>query len=155
FRSPALASSTIRLAMIPFAKSSASPRAARVISSATSRTRTERMESLAEGNCGRFHDQSLQGNTLWRAPRNAVHHSNFYCRIYRSFLDSCLQYSCAYFENSDVSLDDAQLAKKRHIAAKLLLRPGLKVLDIGSGWGGLGLDLAQNSKVSVVGINLS
>src|SRR4030095_12800706 len=97
----------------------------------------------------------FQGNTLWRARRNAVHHYNIDYRIYRLFLDSDLQYSCAYFENSDASLDDAQLAKKRHIAAKLLLRPGLKVLDIGSGWGGLGLDLAQNSKVSVVGINLS
>jgi cyclopropane-fatty-acyl-phospholipid synthase len=97
----------------------------------------------------------FQGNTLWRARRNAVHHYNIDYRIYRLFLDSDLQYSCAYFENSDASLEDAQLAKKRHIAAKLLLRPGLKVLDIGSGWGGLGLDLAQNSKVSVVGINLS
>jgi cyclopropane-fatty-acyl-phospholipid synthase len=97
----------------------------------------------------------FQGNTLWRERRNAVHHYNIdYC-IYRLFLDSDLQYSCAYFESSDASLDDAQLAKKRHIATKLLLRPGLKVLDIGSGWGGLGLDLAQNSKVSVVGINLS
>lgn len=97
----------------------------------------------------------FRGNTLWRARRNADHHYNIDYRIYRLFLDSDLQYSCAYFENSNASLDDAQLAKKRHLAAKLLLRPGLKVLDIGSGWGGLGLDLARNSKVSVVGINLS
>jgi cyclopropane-fatty-acyl-phospholipid synthase len=97
----------------------------------------------------------FQGNTLWRAHRNAVHHYNIDYRIYRLFLDSDLHYSCAYYENSSASLDDAQLAKKRHIAAKLLLQPGLKVLDIGSGWGGLGLDLARNSKVSVVGINLS
>jgi cyclopropane-fatty-acyl-phospholipid synthase len=97
----------------------------------------------------------FQGNTLWRARRNAVHHYNIDYRIYRLFLDPDLQYSCAYFEDSNASLDDAQLAKKRHIAAKLLLRPGLKVLDIGSGWGGLALDLARDFKVSVVGINLS
>jgi len=94
-------------------------------------------------------------NTLGRARRNAVHHYNIDYRIYRMFLDADLQYSCAYFENSGVSLDQAQAAKKHHIAAKLLLKPGLKVLDIGSGWGGLGLYLARSSKVSVVGINLS
>jgi cyclopropane-fatty-acyl-phospholipid synthase len=94
-------------------------------------------------------------NTLWRARRNAVHHYNIDYRIYRLFLDSDLQYSCAYFERENASLEEAQLAKKRHIAAKLLLEPGLKVLDIGSGWGGLGLHLARSSDVSVVGINLS
>jgi cyclopropane-fatty-acyl-phospholipid synthase len=97
----------------------------------------------------------LDYNTLGTSRRNAVHHYNIDYRIYRMFLDADLQYSCAYFENSGVSLDQAQFAKKRHIAAKLLLKPGLKVLDIGSGWGGLGLYLAGSSKVSVVGINLS
>ena len=97
----------------------------------------------------------LDYNTLGRSRRNAMHHYNIDYRIYRMFLDADLQYSCAYFENSGVSLDQAQLTKKRHIAAKLLLKPGLKVLDIGSGWGGLGLYLAGSSKVSVVGINLS
>jgi cyclopropane-fatty-acyl-phospholipid synthase len=97
----------------------------------------------------------IESNTLARARRNATHHYNIDYRIYRMFLDSDLQYSCAYFEHSGASLDQAQLAKKRHIAAKLLLKPGLKVLDIGSGWGGLGLHLARSSKVSVVGINLS
>jgi cyclopropane-fatty-acyl-phospholipid synthase len=111
--------------------------------------------SRSLGKLRSFSRRVSQGNTLWRARRNAVHHYNIDYRIYRLFLDSDLEYSCAYFENSDASLEDAQLAKKRHIAAKLLLRPGLKVLDIGSGWGGLGLDLAQNSKVSVVGINIS
>jgi cyclopropane-fatty-acyl-phospholipid synthase len=94
-------------------------------------------------------------NSLRRASRNARHHYNIDYRIYRLFLDSDLQYSCAYFENEDASLDDAQFAKKRHIAAKLLLKPTLRVLDIGSGWGGLGLHLARNAGVSVVGINLS
>ena len=97
----------------------------------------------------------FEHNTLARARRNAMHHYNIDYRIYRMFLDSDLQYSCAYFEDSGASLDQAQLAKKRHITAKLLLKPGLKVLDIGSGWGGLGLHLARSSKVSVVGINLS
>src|SRR5262249_13264395 len=72
----------------------------------------------------------LYRNGMDRAKRNAVHHYNIDYRIYRLFLDSDLQYSCAYFENEDMSLDEAQLAKKRHIAAKLLLDPGLNVLDI-------------------------
>jgi cyclopropane-fatty-acyl-phospholipid synthase len=97
----------------------------------------------------------FEHNTLGRARRNAIHHYNLDDRIYRMFLDADLQYSCAYFENNNASLDQAQLDKKRHIAAKLLLKPGLRVLDIGSGWGGLDLDLARNAKVSVVGINLS
>ena len=97
----------------------------------------------------------LEHNTLVRARRNAAHHYNIDYRIYRLFLDADLQYSCAYFQNTSDSLDQAQLAKKQHLAAKLLLEPGHKVLDIGSGWGGLGLHLARNAKVSVVGINLS
>lgn len=97
----------------------------------------------------------FEHNTLGRARRNAVHHYNIDYRIYRMFLDADLQYSCAYFQDNSFSLEQAQLAKKRHIAAKLLLKPGLRVLDIGSGWGGLDLDLARNAKVSVVGINLS
>ncbi len=97
----------------------------------------------------------FQDNSLWRSHRNARHHYNIDYRIYRLFLDSDLQYSCAYFENANASLEEAQFAKKRHIAAKLLLKPKQKVLDIGSGWGGLGLHLARTSNVSVVGINLS
>jgi cyclopropane-fatty-acyl-phospholipid synthase len=61
----------------------------------------------------------FRGNTLWRARRNAVHHYNIDYRIYRLFLDSDLQYSCAYFEDSNASLYDAQLAKKRHIAVSM------------------------------------
>lgn len=94
-------------------------------------------------------------NTLWRSRSNARHHYNIDYRIYRLFLDSDLQYSCAYFEHENASLEEAQFAKKQHIAAKLLLKPDQKVLDIGSGWGGLGLHLARSAKVSVVGINLS
>ncbi len=94
-------------------------------------------------------------NNLWRSRRNARHHYNIDYRIYRLFLDSDLQYSCAYFEHENASLEEAQFAKKRHIASKLLLKPKQKVLDIGSGWGGLDLHLARTAGVSVVGINLS
>jgi cyclopropane-fatty-acyl-phospholipid synthase len=94
-------------------------------------------------------------NTLSRSRRNAAHHYNIDFRIYRLFLDSDLQYSCAYFEHKDMSLEEAQLAKQQHIAAKLLLEPGLTVLDIGCGWGGLDLFLARTFKASVIGINLS
>ena len=71
------------------------------------------------------------------------------------FLDADRQYSCAYFENLDQSLDDAQLAKKRHLAAKLLIHPQQRVLDIGSGWGGLALYLAETCGARVTGITLS
>lgn len=99
--------------------------------------------------------QVFQNNNSWRSHHNARHHYNIDYRIYRLFLDSDLQYSCAYFESETASLEDAQFAKKRHIAAKLLLKPKLRVLDFGCGWGGLGLHLARTSNVSVVGINLS
>ena len=78
-----------------------------------------------------------------RARRNVAHHYDLDGRLYSLFLDADRQYSCAYFENPEQSLDDAQLAKKRHLAAKLLLEPGKRVLDIGCGWGGLGLYLAE------------
>ena len=97
----------------------------------------------------------LERNSLQRARRNVAHHYDLDGRLYRLFLDSDLQYSCAYFENADASLEEAQLAKKRHIAAKLLLKPGLRVLDIGSGWGGLGLYLAEHTGADVTGVTLS
>jgi cyclopropane-fatty-acyl-phospholipid synthase len=99
--------------------------------------------------------QICYDNNLGRSNRNARHHYNIDYRIYRLFLDSDLQYSCAYFEDENISLEQAQFAKKRHIAAKLMLKPKLKVLDIGSGWGGLGLHLTRASQASVTGINLS
>jgi cyclopropane-fatty-acyl-phospholipid synthase len=76
-------------------------------------------------------------------------------RLYSLFLDADKQYSCAYFETPDASLDDAQLAKKRHLAAKLLVERGQRTLDIGSGWGGLGLYLAEIAGANVTGITLS
>ncbi|EKF20347.1 SAM-dependent methyltransferase [Nitratireductor pacificus] len=96
-----------------------------------------------------------QFNTATRSKRNVHRHYDLSEELYRLFLDEDMQYSCAYFETPDVSLEEAQRAKKRHIAAKLALEPGQKVLDIGSGWGGLGLDLASQFGAKVLGVTLS
>lgn len=96
-----------------------------------------------------------QVNTPARAKRNVSHHYDLSQDFYRLFLDEDMQYSCGYFQQPDVSLESAQLAKKRHIAAKLSLRPGMNVLDIGSGWGGLGLYLARRFEADVLGVTLS
>lgn len=90
-----------------------------------------------------------------RARRNIAHHYDLDERLYRLFLDADMQYSCAYFEQPEIGLDEAQWAKKRHIAAKLLLRPGDEVLDIGAGWGGLGLFLGEAAGAQVTGVTLS
>ena len=90
-----------------------------------------------------------------RARRNVHHHYDHAADFYRCFLDEDLQYSCAYFAGEGLSLEDAQEAKKRHIAAKLDLRPGHRVLDIGCGFGGMSLFLARNYGVQVTGITLS
>ena len=95
-------------------------------------------------------------NPIRRARRNAAHHYDLSGQLYEMFLDRDRQYSCAYFHDPRDSLETAQENKKRHIAAKLLLdRPGLRVLDIGSGWGGLALYLAQLADADVTGITLS
>ncbi|MEO9168574.1 MAG: cyclopropane-fatty-acyl-phospholipid synthase family protein, partial [Aestuariivirga sp.] len=96
-----------------------------------------------------------QRNDKARARQNVQHHYDLSGDLYDLFLDKDRQYSCAYFEHDTQSLEDAQLAKKRHIAAKLNLKPGMKVLDIGSGWGGLGLYLAEMCGVDVTGVTLS
>ena len=96
-----------------------------------------------------------QFNPRDRSKNNVAHHYDLDGRLYSLFLDADKQYSCGYFERPDATLDDAQLAKKRHIAAKLLIRRGDKVLDIGSGWGGLGLYLAEMTGAKVTGITLS
>ncbi len=96
-----------------------------------------------------------QFNPPSRSRRNVHAHYDLDGRLYSLFLDNDLQYSCAYFADGVTTLDDAQLAKKRHIAAKLALQPGQRVLDIGSGWGGLGLYLAEHADVEVVGVTLS
>ena len=96
-----------------------------------------------------------QFNQPTRAQRNVAHHYDLDGRLYSLFLDADRQYSCAYFEHPDQSLDDAQLAKRRHVAAKLLVEPDARVLDIGSGWGGLGLYLAELGGARVTGVTLS
>lgn len=96
-----------------------------------------------------------QFNPPRRARRNVAHHYDLDGRLYSLFLDADRQYSCGYFETPGTSLDDAQLAKKRHLAAKLKLDQHLRVLDIGCGWGGLGLYLAELGGADVTGITLS
>ena len=97
-----------------------------------------------------------QFNSPGRARRNVAHHYDLSAALYDLFLDADRQYSCAYFERPEMTLEEAQLAKKRHITAKLKLdRPGLTVLDIGSGWGGLALELARDPKADVLGVTLS
>ena len=100
-------------------------------------------------------DRRLQANARAAARRNVAHHYDLSVDFYRRFLDPDLQYSCAYFAEPGMSLEQAQAAKKQHIAAKLLLKPGQKVLDIGCGWGGLSLSLARAANVDVEGITLS
>ena len=96
-----------------------------------------------------------QFNPRDSAKDNVSHHYDLDGRLYSLFLNADKQYSCAYFETPDATLDDAQLAKKRHLAAKLLIGRGDRVLDIGSGWGGLGLYLAEMAKANVTGVTLS
>ncbi|GGC46823.1 SAM-dependent methyltransferase [Chelatococcus reniformis] len=96
-----------------------------------------------------------QYNPVGTAQRNVAHHYDLSDALFDNFLDIDRQYSCAYFMHPSDSLELAQAQKKRHLAAKLLLRPGQKLLDIGSGWGGLGLYLARAAGVDVTGITLS
>ncbi|WP_428428063.1 class I SAM-dependent methyltransferase [Pararhizobium sp.] len=90
-----------------------------------------------------------------RNRHNVAHHYDLDGKLFDLFLDQDWQYSCAYFDPPGISLDEAQTAKKRHIAAKLLLEPGQSVLEVGSGWGGMVMYLAESSGVDVTGITLS
>jgi cyclopropane-fatty-acyl-phospholipid synthase len=96
-----------------------------------------------------------QVNVRAASKANVAHHYDLSGALYDLFLDRDKQYSCAYWARPDVSLDQAQLDKKAHIAAKLVLAPGMKVLDIGCGWGGMALYLQQKCGVDVTGITLS
>jgi cyclopropane-fatty-acyl-phospholipid synthase len=104
---------------------------------------------------GRWLRRLAQHNPIGTAQRNVAHHYDLNGTLYDLFLDRDRQYSCAYFYAPDESIEQAQAQKKRHIAAKLLLRPGQKLLDIGSGWGGLGLYLAGLDRLDVTGVTLS
>ncbi|MET1111197.1 MAG: cyclopropane-fatty-acyl-phospholipid synthase family protein [Allosphingosinicella sp.] len=94
-------------------------------------------------------------NTKSRSLKNVVHHYDIGNDLYRLFLDPDMQYSCAYFTDPSNSIEQAQLDKKAHIASKMLLKPGQKVLDIGCGWGGLALYLNRVADVDVLGVTLS
>jgi cyclopropane-fatty-acyl-phospholipid synthase len=96
-----------------------------------------------------------QFNPAGRARKNVAHHYDLSGRLYELFLDKDQQYSCGYFKTPQDTLEQAQIQKKEHIAAKLHLEPGLRVLDIGCGWGGMALTLARDYGVKVVGVTLS
>src|ERR1700737_139443 len=120
------------------------------------------LEAMPAGLAGRLLNGSVplfrrihQYNPLPRARQNVAHHYDLSDQFYELFLERDGQYSCGYFHDGSDDLDAAQLDKKRHIAAKLLIRPGQKVLDIGSGWGGLALYLAGECGAKVTGLTLS
>jgi len=94
-------------------------------------------------------------NNFHRARRNVAHHYDLKDELYELFLDDDKQYSCAYFTDPKNSLEQAQVDKKAHIAAKLALEPGMRVLDIGCGWGGMALYLHRVAGVDVLGVTLS
>jgi len=96
-----------------------------------------------------------QFNPADRSKRNVAHHYDLSGELYDLFLDEDRQYSCAYFRQADYTLEEAQSAKKHHIAKKLLIEPGMTVLDIGCGWGGLALTLARDYGARVLGVTLS
>jgi cyclopropane-fatty-acyl-phospholipid synthase len=96
-----------------------------------------------------------QHNPIGLARTHVAHHYDLSRRLFELFLDESMQYSCGYFTRPDMPLAEAQQAKMRHIAAKLLLQPGQRVLDIGCGWGGLALYMAKHAGVEVVGVTLS
>ncbi len=96
-----------------------------------------------------------QNNHMRRARSNVAHHYDLDGRLYSLFLDPDMQYSCGYFEHADSTLEEAQLAKKRHIVAKMDVQQGDRVLDIGCGWGGMGLYLAEMCDAKVTGVTLS
>lgn len=99
----------------------------------------------------RFHQKNKQAVSR----KNVQHHYDLSNEFYQLFLDEDLNYSCAYYEDPNMSLEQAQIAKKYHIAQKLNLQPGLEVLDIGCGWGSMAIYLAENYDCHVTGITLS
>lgn len=97
--------------------------------------------------------QQVNGRVASR--KNVAHHYDLSNDLYRRFLDTDMQYSCAYFERPDMTLEEAQEAKKALIGRKLLIQPGMKTLDIGSGWGGLSMTLAKDFGAQMTGVTLS
>jgi cyclopropane-fatty-acyl-phospholipid synthase len=109
----------------------------------------------AANRAARLYRMGESFNTLGRSKANVKAHYDLDHTLFQDFLDADMQYSCAYWPEGVGSLDEAQLAKKRHIARKLLLEPGMEVLDIGCGWGGMALFLARDFGVKVTGVTLS
>ena len=104
----------------------------------------------------RFHARAwIQRNSSKTAKANVAHHYDISDDLYRLMLDADMQYSCAYFRDPGMTLEEAQAAKKHHIAAKLRIEPGMSVLDIGCGWGGMALTLAGDYGAQVTGVTLS
>ena len=94
-------------------------------------------------------------NSVRASLRNVSHHYNLDEHLFRAFLDRNMHYSCAYFRDDDMTLEAAQVAKSEHIRGKLRLKPGARVLDIGSGWGSLAMHLAERSDARVTGLTLA
>ncbi len=120
-------------------------------------SRAEQMPLWA-GVAGRLRDMKRgfdQWNPAHRSKQNVAHHYDLSGALYDLFLDADKQYSCAYFRDPGMTLEQAQAAKKAHIAGKLLIEPGMRVLDIGCGWGGMALTLARGYGARVVGVTLS
>ena len=96
-----------------------------------------------------------QINKIAQSKKNVAHHYDLNENLYRLFLDKDMQYSCAYFHNENINLDQAQSDKKKHIINKLNIKSDMNVLDIGCGWGGLSLQIAKDTGAQVKGITLS
>ena len=115
----------------------------------------EGRKALSKGKASKRLLKLFQPNNFKRARKNVAHHYDLKDELYELFLDEDKQYSCAYFTDPNNSLEQAQADKKAHIAAKLALEPGQRVLDIGCGWGGMALYLHQVAGVDVLGVTLS
>ena len=96
-----------------------------------------------------------QINKLIQSKKNVAHHYDLNEDMYKLFLDKDMQYSCAYFYNKNIDLEQAQIDKKKHIIEKLQIKKGMSVLDIGCGWGGMALQIAKDTGANVKGITLS
>lgn len=96
-----------------------------------------------------------QLNEIVKSKQNVAHHYDLKEDLYKLFLDKDMQYSCAYFHNENISLDQAQIDKKNHIINKLQISENMKVLDIGCGWGGMAIEIAKQTGATVKGITLS
>ena len=104
---------------------------------------------------GVFRHRFLRLNKALESKKNVAHHYDLSDRLYDLFLDADKQYSCAYYTERDNTLEQAQADKKAHIVAKLAVQPGMRVLDIGCGWGGMALYLHKHFDVDVLGVTLS